>query len=293
MGWRNPVGSSGNIGKQRIVKNGIGVILSMADIIDSTPAELVYLVKEFEGTILPGISDPFARMSNSDRAAIILDVESSLESKGLQERTFGGRITFDTSLVELITICARFHRYIGIDYRKKHGNVDTDRYYELEGKWLRITGDNSVFHLACCSGSEISSKLNALPRMEQMSDDISALVSKAEGKQIEKYMSAGKIDEVLEHIEAFEANDTTKRLLRDGISNEVDFATVTIMQRDSDLITSDSASVLISNDTVAEFYQAVSDDNRTMIGIRSVQQGQWGKINDTASMWVSEEKESD
>lgn len=50
-----------------------------------TSAELVYLVKEHSGELLPGISDPFRDLDESGKTRLSLDVEDSLQERGLPQ----------------------------------------------------------------------------------------------------------------------------------------------------------------------------------------------------------------
>ena len=112
-----------------------------------TSAELVYLVKERSGELLPGISDPFRDLDESGKTRLSLDVEDSLQERGYRKRAFGGKTAYDPELLALVDLCVGFQHYIGFDYRKAQGQLVTERFYDCGGTWLQISGSSDALSL--------------------------------------------------------------------------------------------------------------------------------------------------
>lgn len=253
-----------------------------------TSAELVYLVKERSGELLPGISDPFRDLDESGKTRLSLDVEDSLQERGYRKRAFGGKTAYDPELLALVDLCVGFQHYIGFDYRKAQGQLVTERFYDCGGTWLQISGGSDALSLMRKKPEDVRAALEQLPMDSgSRSDEVSMLVPMLDFKSIGRLIQRGKLVDAQNEIANLELDAFSQKFLLDGLSFMTDFATITLVARGEDGISADSVSALIGDDAMAEFYQNVGEDNRTMIGLRAASAGSWVTLKGVAEEWLT------
>lgn len=261
----------------------------MAEVkITLSAAELVYLVQENGGTLLPGISDPYQNLNDVDRENLLIGVENSLRKQGYRNRAFGGKTRFDPSLLKMIENCVHFQRYIGFDYRKRQSRPTTERFYGYQGQWLQISGYSDALTLSFQPAAQVKACLCGLPEdTGSKSSQIALLLPQTDFKVISQLAKSGKTDEVQSRIEGLNADAFNKQFLIDSLSFLTDYIAITIVSRDSGDIAAQSVAALIQTDAMAEFYQTVEDD-RTMIGLRAASTGSWNTLKNIAVQWLAE-----
>lgn len=251
--------------------------------------ELVYLMQECKGTILPGVTNPFQFLDEAEKSRLILDVEDSLEKRGIRKRAFGGKTTYSQELLELVKVLVGFRYYIGIDYRKTKGQAVTDRFYECDGRWMQISGNSTAFELSFITEDKIKKRLDLLPDdSDSRSNRISLLLPKQEFKIISRLMESGRSGEAKNRIVQYDdVDEYNKQFLIESLSFMTDYATITLVLRNDKGISVQSVSALINKNDMAEFYQTVAEDNRTMIGLRAAASGTWNELKGVANTWLT------
>lgn len=119
------------------------------------------------------------------------------------------------------------------------------------------------------------------------SDEVSMLVPMLDFKSIGRLIQRGKLGDAQNEIANLELDAFSQKFLLDGLSFMTDFATITMVARGEDGISADSVSALIGDNAMAEFYQTVGEDNRTMIGLRAASAGSWVTLKGVAEEWLT------
>ncbi len=255
--------------------------------INLTDEELVYLVKEFDGDILPGISDPYDDMTTVEQTERIIEVEQSLRERGFIKKTFGGNIEYAESLSEMIKICAGFSKYIGFDKRLADEEITTLRFYEMDGKWLRISGESGEFHLEMMKDAELKAFIDELPKDNgSKSNQISILIPKNDYDFVADLIQDGNVEEAKSSLEKFNLDEFNEMFLIDGLSYKLSYAAITLVARDENKLSVDTVSALISEDAMAELYIEAEDGGITKIGFRKAGTGFWPKYKEVISEWL-------
>lgn len=262
----------------------------MADLsIKLSDKELIYLLEEFDGDIFPGITDPFEDMSESEKMDAVLEAEESLQDRGYRKRMFGGRTEYDENLSSIIKICATFEKYIGFDERNDSKILTTERFYMSKGKWVQISGGPEIFTLAERDSDYIDSFLNKVPKdTGSKSNEITILMPLEQYEDVVNLVQEGQIDVAKEKLKSLNLDDFNEKFLIDGLSYNIRYAAITVVNRNESNISVDCVATLISDDAMAELYSVAGEGDIQMVGFRPVTAGSWIKIKEVIKEWLTE-----
>lgn len=221
--------------------------------------ELIYLAKQTEGTMLPGITNPYEYISAAQQEEAMSVAEEKLIESGIIKASFGGKKTVHKAAMELVSCCTLSRKYIGFDRKDPLEDFRTERFYNHKDRWVHIGGDNAAFYLEYVDAERIRAEL--LETMPPVSE-------KMQGKK-EFLMPLSEWKE-------------QKSRIMDGKSY---FALTLIEHVDSRLMTQ-SVSVLYDADDTMEFYQTVKQD-RTMIGLLPAKKGIYPLMKEVAEQWLT------
>ena len=189
----------------------------------------------------------------------------------------------------MIKICAGFKYYIGFDKKVSNGSFTTERFYCKDDKWLQISGSQDVFTLVVRSNDYIKDFVSNIPKdVGNRSNQISILVPQNDFEDIANYVQSGDVDLAKEQIKKFNLDAFNESFLIDGLSFNIDYSAITIVSRDGDSIKdAESVAAFIGDEAMAEFYNTVTDDLQAMVGLRSVNSGNWTKIKEVIMDWLT------
>lgn len=249
--------------------------------------ELVYLVQMRKRGALLGITNPFQMLSDAEEAVAVAEAEDSLVDRGLLKLSFGGKASVDEDLTNLLDVCTEFDCYIGFDLRSETGEMATERLYKKENVWATISdADNQGFLISYIPHQQVRAKIAALPKADfSETERLDIFLQKRELKRIGRHIQSGELAQAAAILADYDFSKYSKQVLLESLEMKLPFLSLTLGEPTPRGVKIENAAVVQKGKTMAEFYQTVGDDDRTMIGLRPAREGVYPKLREVAKQW--------
>lgn len=256
----------------------------MNDVLMLTADELTYLAGQNE--YVPGIV-PAGAYGSETWAKVELEAENSLVRKGLLKRSFGGRRTPAPELAELLGLCLRYERAAVWQWQKADGEVGTQRCYGKDGTWLSIVDEGELRQLRIVPVQELAHSAQLLPDVESAHpEELRGELRKLHFKKIARLLLRGSSVEATQLLAEYEMPERIRQLLLKGLQQQADCFSLLLAQREPDRVEVKSVSLLTDGTDCVEFYQHIAEDDRTMIGLRPAEHGQYPELKKELAAWL-------
>lgn len=249
--------------------------------------DLVYLVQMRDKGMLMGISDPFQTLTDAERADAAAEAEETLADRGLLKMAFGGKSSIDEGLEALLAVCTEFDRYIGFDRRGEAGDAETKRYYNKGDVWATITdAEQEAFQLSYVSREQVRAEIDTFPEANFPETEVpELLLQRRELSRIVRHIRSGERSQAAAVLADYDFSKESGQLLLDALERKLPFLSLTLAAPTPEGLAMENAVVVSKDGKLAEFYQTVAEDDRTMIGLHSARQGVYVKLKEVAEQW--------
>lgn len=183
--------------------------------------ELLYIAAQSGAEEFMGIPDGFYGMDESEIADEIIHIKNSLTEKNYAEMDFDGEFNIKKDILDTISACASFEKYIAFDKTNKNA-AKSLRYYIKDGAVYAIDSDNGRYTVRSIRADEIFEHI--LKHMRWESDrllDIQKVF--LENVLLEKVKRMNELENPENELKLMGCDSITAKLIYNGLLGEADY----------------------------------------------------------------------